>query len=216
MLKKIYLSPLGYIISFIQNIFAILHQPFMVYGYYNRMQKKFMKYTRISSSVAINSKEKLDIDDNVWIWHNTILDATNIIKISRGCQIGANVGIFTHSSHIAIRLLGENYINLNSDQRIGYINQAVSIGDYTFIASNVIILPGVTIGKGCLITSGSVVMNSIPDACIASGNPAKTVGGTELLDRAYFSDSVVVDNYYNKDIMLKWQEKQTKRKKNDK
>ena len=204
MLKKIYLSPLGYIISFIQNILAILHQPFMVYGYYNRIEKKFMKYTRVSSSTKIMSKNMLDIEDNVWIWHHSILDSTNVIKIGKGVQIGAWVGIFTHSSHIAIRLLGAKYLTMDNKERIGYINKSVEIGEYTFIAAGSYILPGVKIGKGCLISSGTVVSKSIPDYSIVSGNPGKIIGDVRRLDAKFYKNKIVQENYFDKETIEKY------------
>ena len=207
MLKKIYLSSFGRIISIFMNIAAISHMPFMVYGFKNKIQNKFFKQTRISSTTAINSRSKLDLEDNVWVWHNSILDATNGIKVGCGTQIGANVGIFTHSSHMSIRLLGESYLKTKTNDRIGYVNKNVEIGEYTFIGSSSIILPGVKIGSGCLVTSGSVVTDSMPDAVIISGNPAKVVGGTQMIDREFFELSVVQNNYYNKKIISKWLDK---------
>jgi acetyltransferase-like isoleucine patch superfamily enzyme len=203
MLKKIYLSPLGYLISFIQNIFAVIQQPFMVYGFYNKVQKKFMKLTRISSSVKIISKIKLDISDNVWIGHYSILDASNGIKIGKGVQTGPFVSIFSHSSHISIRLLGESY--LQSNERIGYIDGKVEIGDYSFIGTSTVILPNVVIGKGCLIKVGSVVTKSIPDYSIVSGNPATVEGSISKIDEKYFNDKVVIENYFDKKIIENWQ-----------
>ena len=205
MLKKIYLSPLGYLISFFQNIFAFIQQPFMVYGFYNKVEKKFMKLTRISSSVKIISKRKLDISDNVWIGHYSVMDASNGIKIGQGVQTGPFVSIFSHSSHISIRLLGESY--LQSNERIGYIDGKVEIGDYSFIGTSTIILPNVVIGKGCLIKVGSVVTKSIPDYSIVSGNPAIVEGNIFEIDEKYFNDKVVKENYFDKKIIENWQKK---------
>jgi acetyltransferase-like isoleucine patch superfamily enzyme len=44
-----------------------------------------------------------------------------------------------------------------------------------WIGQNVVILPGVTIGKFSIVGSNSVVTNSLPDQCIALGNPAKVI-----------------------------------------
>ncbi|MCT7544578.1 acyltransferase [Aliarcobacter cryaerophilus] len=163
-----------------------------------------MKKTRISSNVKIIRKNKLDIRDNVWVWHHTILDASgeNGIIVGEGCQIGAWVGIFTHSSHIAIRLLGEKYITLN--QRIGYVNGGVEIGDYTFIGAGCYILPGVKIGKGCLISAGSIVTKSVPEYSIVSGNPAKVIASTLKFDKKYFKEKIVQENYFDKEIIENW------------
>jgi len=39
----------------------------------------------------------------------------------------------------------------------------------------VIILPGVTIGRGAVVGAGAVVSKDIPDYAVAVGNPAKVV-----------------------------------------
>lgn len=51
----------------------------------------------------------------------------------------------------------------------------VHIMDDVWIGSRVIILPGVTIGKGCIIAAGSVVTKSIPDYSIVGGVPGKVI-----------------------------------------
>ena len=96
---------MGAVLSFIANIIARVHQPFMVYGIVDPATKKFRKFSRLSSSVVILSKPKLSIDDHVWVWHHSILDATEGIIIEEGAQIGAWVGIFSHGSEKSIRLL---------------------------------------------------------------------------------------------------------------
>lgn len=44
------------------------------------------------------------------------------------------------------------------------------------IGGNVTLLPGVTIGRNCLIGGGSSVTRDIPDHSVAAGNPAKVLG----------------------------------------
>ena len=48
----------------------------------------------------------------------------------------------------------------------------VVIEDDVFVGMNSIILKGVTIGRGTVIAAGSVVTHSIPEHCLAGGNPA--------------------------------------------
>ncbi|WP_405373425.1 DapH/DapD/GlmU-related protein [Pseudobutyrivibrio sp.] len=55
------------------------------------------------------------------------------------------------------------------------ISKPVSIGEGSWIGEMVCILPGVHIGKKCIIGAGSVVTKSIPDYSIAVGNPAKVI-----------------------------------------
>ena len=207
-LRTIYLSPIGLLLSAVMSLYALLHKPFMAYGYFNRPKRKFNKLTRISSTAVIIDKKNLDLEDNTWIWHYSILDASNGLRIAKGCQIGAWVGIFTHGSHIAIRLLGEQYTNIDKSQRIGYQKGPVEINEYTFIGAKSIILPDVTIGKGCIVAAGSVVSRSIPDYSIVSGNPAEIIGDTRTLDKKYFKHDIVQNHYYDKDVLTQYRKEQ--------
>lgn len=49
----------------------------------------------------------------------------------------------------------------------------VTIEDGVWIGGGTIILPGVTIGKNSVIGAGSVVTRSIPENCVAYGNPCR-------------------------------------------
>jgi len=201
MLKKLYLSPLGQLISFIQNVLSKLQRPYMVYGFNNHVTGIFNKLTRVSSTATIIDRKKLNLADNSWVWHYSILDASNGITIHKGCQIGAWVGIFSHGSHVAIRLLGERYIYEDRDDRLGYQKGAVEIGEYTFIGAKSLIMPGVTIGKGCLIGAGSIVSKSIPDYSIVSGADGDIVGDTRRFDQKYFKNESVQNSYYDKSVI---------------
>ena len=110
MLRALYLSPLGYFISLLLAIPARLLRPYMVYGYYCRATRKFLRHTRMSSSATVVSPRRLTIGDHCWVWHHSIIDASGGATIGEGVQIGAWVGIFTHSSDVSIRLLGRHYL----------------------------------------------------------------------------------------------------------
>ena len=201
MKKYLYLSPLGFFISICLNIIRVFKKPIMVYGYFDLHKIKYYKHIRISSSTVINSPQNLEILDYNWIWHFSILDASNGISIGEGCQIGAYVGIFSHSSHMAIRLMGKHYINSKIEDRVGYINGKVEIGEFVFIGTASIIYPGAKIGKGCIVLSGSHVKGEIPDYSIVSGNPAKVVTTIDNLDRMYLKNRVVQKNYFDKQLL---------------
>lgn len=49
------------------------------------------------------------------------------------------------------------------------------VGRHCFIGGQSIILPGVTIGDGCVIAAGSVVTQDVQSRSIVAGNPAKVV-----------------------------------------
>ena len=51
----------------------------------------------------------------------------------------------------------------------------ITIGEDTWLGGGVVVCPGVTIGKRCVIRAGSVVTKDIPDDCVAAGNPARVI-----------------------------------------
>lgn len=51
----------------------------------------------------------------------------------------------------------------------------IVIEDNVWIGCNSIILKGVTIGEGSIVSAGSVVMDNVPSHSIVRGNPAVVV-----------------------------------------
>ena len=60
----------------------------------------------------------------------------------------------------------------------------VEIGEYAWICSRSIILPGLKIGKGA-VASNAVVTKDVPDFAIVGGVPAKIIGYREQKDYDY-------------------------------
>ena len=164
----------------IHNFLTKYTSPNMKFGYLNN-DGTYQKKTRISNTVFLYHKEKIHISNDVFIWHYTILDGTGGIYIGEGSQIGAWVGIFTHSSHIAIRIYGKHYQDVPENEKKGYPINPVKIGKFSFIGARSIILPNVTIGNGVIVTAGSIVKKNIEDFMIVSGNPAEIIGDTRKL-----------------------------------
>lgn len=48
----------------------------------------------------------------------------------------------------------------------------ITVGDNCWFGANVSVMPGVTIGNGCVIAAGSVVTSDLPDNSVAAGVPA--------------------------------------------
>ena len=198
-LERMYRSNFGRRMSFVARQVAWVHKPFMVYGYYDYPSRSFRKYTRLSSTVTIMNKKDLSMGDYVWVWHHTILNASQGIIIGEGCQIGAWVSSFTHGSQDSIRLLGRKYVHIPNIKRKGYSRGKVEICAYTFIGAGSVILPGVKIGTGCLIGAGTVVTKDISDHSRVVGNPGEQKGSTIDRDTKLIENQDFSETYYDQD-----------------
>jgi acetyltransferase-like isoleucine patch superfamily enzyme len=63
----------------------------------------------------------------------------------------------------------------------------VLIGRGSWIAQNVVIMPGVTIGEYCIIGANSIVTGDVPPRCMAFGNPARVVKRWDNLDQRWMA-----------------------------
>jgi acetyltransferase-like isoleucine patch superfamily enzyme len=110
-----------------------------------------------------------------------------VITIGDRCLIGRGSGIVAHwRVDIGDDVFTGHNIYI-TDQNHGYEDvtkpigaqtmpeQAVSIGDGSWIGHGSIILPGVSIGKHVTVAGGSVVTKSVPDFCVIGGNPARII-----------------------------------------
>ncbi|TCK67810.1 acetyltransferase-like isoleucine patch superfamily enzyme [Winogradskyella wandonensis] len=122
----------------------------------------------------ILGKENLVIEDNVRIGNNYFLFALGGIRIGRNTQISRNVCIYS-SNH-----------NYESDLSIPYdntyINKPVVIEESCWIGMNVNIIPGVRLGKGCIVAMGSTVTQDVEPFTIVGGSPARPIGKRKKLN----------------------------------
>lgn len=81
------------------------------------------------------------------------------VKIGR-CVVISDGAILLTASH-----------SLN-DPQWRHIKGPIVVGDYAWIATNAIILPGVSIGRGSVVGAGAVVRRDVPEYAVVSGNPA--------------------------------------------
>jgi len=94
--------------------------------------------------------------------------AAHSVCIGRDCLIGANVVITDYDFHAVAPA------RRRSETARAAIGCApVVIEDNVWIGMNAIVLKGVRIGRNSVIAAGSIVTRSIPENCLAGGNPAR-------------------------------------------
>lgn len=86
-----------------------------------------------------------------------------------GIIIGTNVSI---SAEVTILTADHDPQSSSFDGRL----RPVIIGDRVFIGTRALILPGVTLGEGCVVAAGSVVTKDVNAYSIVAGVPAKEIG----------------------------------------
>lgn len=95
-----------------------------------------------------------------------------LITIDDDVRISNNVSFVTHDGGTWVFRDQPEYADVIAYGRI-------HVGAHTFIGCNSTILPGVTVGKRCVIGAGSVVTKDIPDGCVVAGVPARIIMKTE-------------------------------------
>lgn len=108
----------------------------------------------------------LKIGNNVGISGASIY-AESSIEIGDYVLIGANSRIYDtdfHPVHFQDRLAGTPAKTA-----------PVIIGNHVWLAANVMVLKGVSIGARSVIAAGSVVVSDIPEDCLAGGTPARVI-----------------------------------------
>ena len=105
------------------------------------------------------------------------------IYVGDKVMFGPNVTITTanHPIEPELRARGLQY------------NKDVFIAENAWIAANVIILPGVRIGRNTVIGAGSVVTKDIPENVVAVGNPCHVLRPIGEHDRIFFYKNEKID-----------------------
>lgn len=75
--------------------------------------------------------------------------------------------------------------HLLTDPQWGHKKAPIFIGDYAWIATNAILLPGTTIGRGTVVGVGVVVRGDVLDHTIVIGNPAVQLPHQRTTELAY-------------------------------
>lgn len=135
----------------------------------------------VGSRLVVNPPFRCDFGHNIHIGDNFVGNFNLTILDEARVDIGDNVMIGPNCSLITI-----THALLPGQRNDGVMRaKPIRIENNAWLASNVIVLPGVTIGEGAVIGAGSVVTKSIPPHTLAAGNPCRPL-------RAITADDKVV------------------------
>lgn len=135
-------------------------------------------HVEIFAHKVLSHPPKLSLGRNVSIGRYSIIGCANEISLEDNVRLAPYV-------HISDR--NHRYEDLNTpifQQPVSCPGPVIIKAD-TWIGFGAQIMPGVTIGKHCVIGAGSVVTKDIPDYCVVGGIPAKIIKRYSFKDKKW-------------------------------
>ena len=156
---------------------------------------RFGRKTVLMNPLRLGGEERVAIGDRVFLgpdcWLQTLPDDDNksvAISIGSGtsvvgwCVISAVRSVVLEESVLLARnVYISDHIHRYSKAGIPIMAQGVDkvapvlIKRGAWLGQNVVVCPGVTIGRGAVIGANSVVLHDVPDYSVAVGAPARVV-----------------------------------------
>ncbi len=123
---------------------------------------KIGKNVVIRPSVRVTYPWKLTIGDNAWVGDNAELYTLGNITIGKNAVVSQKSYLCTGS---------HDYKSLAFD----IYAKPIVIESEVWLAADVYVAPGVTVGKGAVIGARSSVYKDIPEGMVCIGSPAKPI-----------------------------------------
>ena len=144
----------------------------LTYGDTDRIRAVFSELigAKVDESVSLippfytTGGQNIRVGRRVFINQNCTLYDLGGIDIGDDVMIGPNVSLITSGHPIA-----------PSRRRDGVTAAPIIIGRNVWIAANVTVIGGVTIGENSVVAAGSVVTRDVPRDTLVAGNPARVV-----------------------------------------
>ncbi|MEK7597434.1 MAG: acyltransferase [Patescibacteria group bacterium] len=173
----------GKVINRIKNVFLefevfLLHLVGLVPShccrrfFYRLAGIKIGKGSTIHTGARFYDPRNILIGEDSIIGEGVVLDGRDQLSIGSHVDIATEVMIY-NSQH-----------DVNSEN-FAATTAPVKIEDYVFIGPRVIILAGVTVGRGAIIGAGAVITKDVPPYAIVGGVPAKIIGERSNKDLHY-------------------------------
>ncbi len=123
----------------------------------------------IEENVFIGARFEVTEPANLKIGYNTKLPGKIWIDSAYPVVIGHDVAV---NDDLTI-LTAEHDVNSADFAGTG---APTSIGDYAWLPTKIILLPGANVGEGAVVGAGSVVTRPVESYTIVAGNPARKIG----------------------------------------
>lgn len=127
----------------------------------------------VLSPLMVDYGRNVSIGDGTFVNHGAYLMDGAPVRIGARCFIGPDFGAYTAQHPLVV------------EQRNRGLERAlpVTVGDDCWIGARVSVMPGVSIGAGCVIGAGSIVTKDVPAGWLAMGVPCRRVRPVTDADR---------------------------------
>jgi maltose O-acetyltransferase len=129
---------------------------------YRKIGMKIGKNCVVRRGVYLGSPNELELGDGSFIGRANLY-------CTGGVRIGRNVNV----SDGAVIITAKHDVNSPAFEAL-YL--PITVNDWAWIATNAIVLAGVTVGEGAVVAAGAVVSKDVLPYSIVGGNPAKVIG----------------------------------------
>ena len=128
----------------------------------------------VSLSAGMAPGQELISDRIVVIGDRSLIGRNSSIVGHYSIEIGPDVYFGPN-----VYVTDQNHSAADPDLPVGRQSapeRPVKVGAGSWVGTNAVILPGVSIGERAIIGAGSVVTSDVPDGAVAVGSPARIVG----------------------------------------
>ena len=134
---------------------------------------------QVSDSAKVYNPENIIMYENARIGPNSIIMNTRanfIMKTWSAAAFGLTVVTGNHLAVPGLHLIQVTDKVKDELDVMHKMDKDVIVDEDTWLGSNVTLLSGAHVGRGCVIGSGTIVRGNIPPYSILIGNPAKIIG----------------------------------------
>lgn len=161
---------------------TLIRRPFYLRGDKKRLQlgKGFMSGR--GCRIEIFGNGKICFGTGAHIGDYVHIAASEEVKIGMNCLFASKIFISdtSHGSYEG----SDCPPTLPPDER-PLVSSKVEIGDNVWLGDNVVVLPGVSIGNGCVVGANSTVTKDIPRNTIVAGSPAKLIKEYDFAEKRW-------------------------------
>lgn len=123
---------------------------------------------------AIGEGGRIEIGDGARLSDLVHIGAVGHLRIGRNALFGSKVLVIDHSHGQGYREAPQE-LGVAPGERPLASRGDITIGDNVWLADNVIVLAGVTIGDNCVVGAHSLVRSDLPANAVCAGNPARVL-----------------------------------------